>query len=277
MSSNSSSRSGPPPSKHSASTSSQSGSTSSASGPVDIKANLIALAKTIQFSWFAGHVFVLLGFFLYLITFRSGGRAANFWYRLIYAAVIESFGIIIFQTYKHKSFNPVILLGDDNVQYLLIAFLWLFYKRVTITIVPFAIFSIFHTLTYSRAYLFPALGYSAQHNISVSIGSFVRRFNDKSIAIAANFELILLLYLFLQVFLTFQLKALFVFLTYVVFIKLRYEKSNFTRNTLKVWEVRVDGLVAHPNVPNGVKQGWISFKRFIRQYLGRPIDVQKVN
>ncbi|ODV59828.1 uncharacterized protein ASCRUDRAFT_76779 [Ascoidea rubescens DSM 1968] len=234
-----------------------------------IKDNLIALAKTAQFAWFSGHIITLTSAFWYLLSFKSNSLT-KFWYRLFFLGVIESFGVIIFQAYKSGPFNVKKILNDDNVQYLYAALLWLFSPITTLALFPFIFFSIFHTLTYSRACLFPALNIQSDSAISKTIANFIRTNNDKSIRLAANFELILFVWLFFKL-LTFKSSAWLDFILYFFFIKVRYEKSVFSRETLSEWVVRVDSLVADPRVPPQIKNYYTEFKTIARKTLGKPL------
>ncbi|QPG75515.1 hypothetical protein FOA43_002870 [Brettanomyces nanus] len=50
------------------------------------------------------------------------------------------------------------------------------------------------------------------------------------------------------------------FVLHGFFMRLRYEKSIFTRTCFKKLEVRIDGLTSHPALPPVVKKYWIDLK-----------------
>jgi hypothetical protein len=235
-----------------------------------------ANVQTIQFAWFVGHVLGFLGAVFYCLFSLKVFKAPNFpkfWYKESYVAIIFTFGIILFQTYKGKRVTPDAILKDDNLHYLLVAGLWLFTKPFVGTLPPFMVFSLFHILTYVRSYILPALGYSATSTISSSIQSFVKNYNDRFMMLAASWEFGLVFVLFFR-FLTFRPGTSFPFLLYVVFIKTRHDQSFYTRNTVKNWEVRMDSLVGHPSMPGGVKQVWVQFKDTIRR-VSNMVSVKK--
>ncbi|KAK9475474.1 uncharacterized protein V1510DRAFT_4404 [Dipodascopsis tothii] len=226
---------------------------------------LLDMVKTLQFSWFAGHVLVLLGVLFYLIStikFSTNTAWARFWYRESFFSVIITYSIVLFRTYKSSSPTTTTLLRDDNVQYLAIALLWLFSRPLLITLPSFAIYSFFHVLTYSRSVLLPALGHGASSPLSTRIQSFVDTNNDKFTSVVANLELLLLARLAVNA-ITFQKGSWVTVLIYGAFMHFRYEQSVFTKFAVRNWEVRIDGLVAHPSVPAPVRLGWIRLKQIV--------------
>jgi len=93
----------------------------------NIQQRLLALAQTLQFAWFVGHVTLLLctlRYSLSYITFRTASKWAAFSYRTAFAAAAVTYGIVVFKGYRARAKSgkgqgsPVALLGDENVQYL---------------------------------------------------------------------------------------------------------------------------------------------------------------
>ena len=91
---------------------------------------LAALAQTLQFGWFAGHVFLLLATMRYslsYITFNTASKWAAFSYRLAFVSATATYGIVVYKTIRArlrqgvKVTQPniaITLLADENVQYL---------------------------------------------------------------------------------------------------------------------------------------------------------------
>ncbi|KAK9461070.1 uncharacterized protein V1516DRAFT_674948 [Lipomyces oligophaga] len=242
-------------------------STGSASPPASSSANLIKLAKTLQFGWFVGHVFVLLGVFFYFLSalrFNTGSSWARFWYRESYFAVIVTYGIVLYRS--HRASTPTFrrLIRDDNFQYLLIALLWFISKPLFFTTLPFAIYSAFHVLTYLRTNLLPALGQASSAPLPTKIQTFVDNYNDKCTSLVANLELVLFVRLFLRA-LTFRRGSWITLLIYGSFVRLRLEGSVYSRQALRNWGVRIDSLMAHPKVPPAVKGYWEKAKTMAQQ------------
>ncbi|KAK9451402.1 uncharacterized protein V1518DRAFT_408460 [Limtongia smithiae] len=234
---------------------------------VPLQQRLLKLAKSLQFAWFSGHVLVLTGTFFYALSavrFASASRWAVFWYREAFLSVVATYGIVLFRSYKAAAPTATTLIRDDNVQYLAIALLWLISRPLFVTLPPFAIYSFFHVLTYVRTNVLPTIGQPPNAPLAVKIQAFVDNYNDKFTALVANLELVLLMRLFLTA-LAFRRGSWISLLVYGSFIRLRFEQSVFTKQAVHNWEVRVDGLIAHPKVPVPVKTGWAKVKTAMKQ------------
>jgi len=87
---------------------------------------LAALAQTLQFAWFAGHVTLLLATMRYslsYITFNYYSRWASFSYRTAFLSACVTYGIVVYKAYRArvragKQNGLVALATDENVQYL---------------------------------------------------------------------------------------------------------------------------------------------------------------
>jgi hypothetical protein len=87
---------------------------------------LAALAQTLQFAWFGGHVFLLfatLRYSLSYVTFNSASKWAAFSYRLAFLSATVTYGIVVYKAYRArmrqgKQGGVLTLAADENVQYL---------------------------------------------------------------------------------------------------------------------------------------------------------------
>ena len=89
---------------------------------------LMALAETLQFAWFCGHVTLLLctvQYALAYITFKYYSGLAKFTYRTAFVAAAATYGIVVYKSVRARarqgraqSGGIMALLGDENVQYL---------------------------------------------------------------------------------------------------------------------------------------------------------------
>lgn len=100
--------------------------TSSPSVPLGQR--FMALAQTLQFAWFAGHVTLLLctlRYSLSYITFNYYSGWAKFTYRTAFIAAAATYGIVVFKAYKARmragkggQQGYMAMAADENVQYL---------------------------------------------------------------------------------------------------------------------------------------------------------------
>lgn len=211
-----------------------------------------------------GHLVTLISVIFYSLTFiRIGHRTQFFWFYLATLGIIESFGILIFQLVSKKSLQVSGLLKDDNTQYFLLGcFFLLLRPHIMLPLLPFGLFSAFHVLAYTRGHLLPVFGL-ADSPIAAQVGHFVNNNNTKSIQVASLLEIISWVWLLVRV-ITFRKRSLTPFLVYSLFLKLRFEKSVFTRNHVKRLELRIESAVNNANNPT-VKNIWIQFKDVARR------------
>lgn len=88
---------------------------------------MMALAQTLQFAWFVGHVSLLLCAIRYglsYITFHPNSKWAMFSYRISFIAAAATYGIVVFKAFRARARagktqgGAAALAADENVQYL---------------------------------------------------------------------------------------------------------------------------------------------------------------
>lgn len=157
------------------------------------------------------------------------------------------------------------------------AFTWLYCKPVFPALLPFAVYSTFHFLTYLRTNLIPTITPTApgapQPAIAETIARFVKKNYDASMHLVANLELFLWARVFLYC-LVFQ-NSWTLLVVYTVFLRARYAQSVFVRDAMKGLELRGDALVTDSKVPEGAKSAWTVAKSLVKRF-GEVSDVGKM-
>jgi len=242
---------------------------------------LAALAQTLQFAWFAGHVTLLLSTLRYglsYITFNFSSRWASFSYRTAFLSACVTYGIVVYKAYRArmragKQSGVVALATDENVQYLIMALTWLFSRQIPLAILPFSVYSIFHVATYVRSNLLPTIqpppaaqaGAKPQASAaSDAIGRFVKEYYDGSMTLVALLEI----FLWFRVFgsaLLFQRGSWILLVVYTVFFRARVAQSSFVQEAISQLTARIDAQLANQSTPPAAKQGWATFKTVVRQ------------
>ncbi|PWY96316.1 endoplasmic reticulum protein [Aspergillus sclerotioniger CBS 115572] len=255
---------------------------------------LKALAQTLQFAWFAGHVTLLLSVLRYVlsyITFNYYSSSAQASYRLAFVSAAATYGIVVYKGHiargRLQGSVPSIVLklaGDENVQYLGMALVWLYSRQIPLALLPFSVYSVFHVATYTRAQLIPTIQGPAQgaaapgsptspsapkpaarsSPLGDTIGRFVKQYYDASMHLVAQLEMSLLFRLALAI-LTFSKGSFVLFVIYLAFFRARYAQSSFVQQAVRHFTARVDASVSHQSTPPAVRQGWESFKGFVGQ------------
>ncbi|KAJ4289024.1 Transmembrane nucleoporin [Kalmusia sp. IMI 367209] len=242
---------------------------------------LAALAQTLQFAWFAGHVTLLLATFRYslsYITFNSASRWASVSYRTAFLSACVTYGIVVYKAYRArvrqgKQGSILSLATDENVQYLIMALIWLFSRQIPMAVLPFAVYSVFHVATYVRSNLLPTIqpppagaqaGAKPAGGLSDVIGKFVKEYYDGSMTLVAILEIGLWVRVFGSA-LLFQKGSWILLVVYTVFFRARYAQSSFVQGAITQLTARIDAQLANQSTPPVARQGWGTFKSIIAQ------------
>ncbi|KAK7182362.1 hypothetical protein DPSP01_002339 [Paraphaeosphaeria sporulosa] len=242
---------------------------------------LAALAQTLQFAWFAGHVTLLLSTFRYslsYVTFNTASRWAAFSYRTAFLSACVTYGIVVYKAYRArvrqgKQGGVLSLATDENVQYLIMALIWLFSRQIPMAVLPFAVYSVFHVATYVRSNLLPTIqpppagaqpGTKSASGLSDAIGKFVKEYYDGSMTLVAILEIALWFRVFGSA-LLFQKGSWILIAVYTVFFRARYAQSTFVQGAITQLTARVDAQLANQSTPPVARQSWGTFKNVIRQ------------
>ncbi|GAA97703.1 uncharacterized protein L969DRAFT_68040 [Mixia osmundae IAM 14324] len=237
--------------------------------------------------WAAGHALVLvstLTILLGLITFN--GRSSRAYY-LAYSGALVSWGIVVYKSLGIPSLNRAYIqraLLDENVQYLLLALYFFFNKPIQASLIPFATFSLFHTLTFARTILLPkppaassskkdASPASAGANLSKSIQTWVKKNYEHAMLFVSFVELGVMAQVTLGA-LTFQ-NSFLIPIVYAHFLRFRYYLSPQTRDAFAWFSQQLDHLTANPNCPPAVKRGVNAARDIIIRYAESVIAVQQ--
>ncbi|KAI1957488.1 Transmembrane nucleoporin [Ophidiomyces ophidiicola] len=208
-------------------------------------------------------------------------------YRFAFIAAAATYGIVVYKAHvtrgdlKGSVLAIVMKLGaDENVQYLLIALVWLYARQITIAVFPFAIYSFFHVATFTRSHVIPTIQPPKEADaaassssapptpkpspLSEAIGRFIKQYYDASMGLVASLELALLLRL-VGTALTFSSGSWILLVVYFFFFRARYAGSRYVRGTVAQLNERIEVTISHQNTPPVVRQGWQVLKDSIQR------------
>lgn len=262
-------------------------------------AQISKLARTAQFYWYLSHVFAI--FFMALCTIISVFKG-NFnysairYYQLSITSIIITYLIVIRQTYRAKPITFLFsqffqLVGDDNVQYLLLASMLRFFaSRIygginATTLQPFTIFALFHSLSYFQSMILPflsPLSAGTKQKISSGIQSFVKKYNETSLIIASNMELMTAVTYSVQTLISvvtmkilkpslfaMNLKTVCMCASYVTFCKVRYDQSRYMQTLINSYDMRFNQLIYGSRfIPQSLKGILVQLRSLIISVLG---------
>lgn len=257
-----------------------------------LQERLLALAKTLQFAWFAGHLTLILATFRYSFSWlrmNYYGGMAQFCYRTSFIAAALTYGIVVYKTQRARAKTNTLgpnsyigLLADENVQYLAMALVWLFSPQYPLALLPYSIYSVFHVATYSRANLIPTIlapkptpeadgaaspsrKPTVQSPLADQIGAFVKEYYDASMSVVSSLEILLWLRILLSA-IFFQRRSWILIVLYTAFLRARYTQSSHVQNSFAQLSSRVDSLVASQGTPPAARQAWQTAKEAARQF-----------
>jgi len=251
---------------------------------------LMHLAQTLQFGWFVGHLTLILCTLRYglsYLTFNYYSFWAKFSYRTAFVAAAATYGIVVYKAFRARARagtrpqgSPMALAGDENVQYLVMALVWLFSRQVPLALLPFTVYSIFHVATYTRANLLPTITPAQQSAttgtspgarpptrsspLGDSIGRFVKEYYDVSMTVVAGLEIFLWVRILLSA-VTFTKGSWILLAVYTVFFRARYSQSSFVQGAIGEFTARIDAVVANQSTPPVARRLWQSLKSIVRQ------------
>lgn len=250
---------------------------------------LIAVAQTLQFAWFIGHLTLILSVIRYSLSWIRMNyytRMAQFSYRLAFMAAALTYGIVVYKTLRARSkagmkLSPqvaITLIGDENVQYLLMALIWLFSPQYPIAMLPYCVYSVFHFATYTRSTVIPTVvpptqgatspGGKPQYNshpLADAIGNFVKEYYDASMSVVSGLEIALWARLLLSAIL-FQRRSWILLAIYSTFLRARFGQSAHVQGSFARLEARIDNLVGAQGTPPAARQVWDGVKGGARQF-----------
>jgi len=247
---------------------------------------------TLQFGWFTGHLMLLICVFRYgisYLTFNYYSRSAQVSYRLAFASAAVTYGIVVYKAYRARMRGGVkpqqaaiALAGDENVQYLFMALVWLFSRQMPLALLPFTVYSVFHVATYTRTNLLPTLQppksppqaapssptsprpASSSSPLANSIGKFVKEYYDSSMTLVALLEIALWSRVLLSA-ITFTKGSWVLLVIYTVFLRARYAQSQFHQGAVAQGTARVDAALSNQNTPPVARQIWETTKGLTKQ------------
>ncbi|KAK9696481.1 Transmembrane nucleoporin [Basidiobolus ranarum] len=256
--------------------------------PASLVERIKPLVMNPRFAWWIGHCIVTISTFFYFYNKVFGSAAsAQSWYSKIYIGVLISYGITVWKTYGVPQFNSAFLqrvFMDDNVHYMLMGLLWYISPSLFVTVIPFAVYSLFHVIDFARVTLLPTIfpdinsttrsaGGSQAANLAKGMKHFKDTYYDAAMKNVAKVEVIGVMGLQLLGAITFQLSPIGT-LFYANFLRIRYHLSPHVRQTFAEVRGFLDKHLlpptANPKIPAMVSKVYTFARDGIISY-GQPI------
>ncbi|KAG8895364.1 hypothetical protein FRB99_000624 [Tulasnella sp. 403] len=245
----------------------------------------------------SGHFLLLVSSIRYLLswlTFKS--TSYTVWYQAAYVGAIMSYAIVVYKSLGVPQPNMTYMrkaLADENFQYFTLALFWFFIKPIPLTLVPYATFSLFHALTFTRTNIIPKVfpptpvpgqpERSTQHGFAKAIHAWVKANYDLAMRYVAWTELLILVRVtvgavlgfipFLSSRMPFK-NSIFCPLLFAHFVRLRYYHSGFTRQVVYTADAAINQYVNSPGAQPMMRQAWEPLRMAIVRWGGSVIEPQ---
>jgi len=252
--------------------------------PPSLTERFVKLAQSLQFVWFVGHVSMLIFSFryaLYYISMKTGSSWAGLSYRVAFISAIITYGIVVYKGFRARlrqgrPTTAIALISDENVQYLLMALVWLWARQVPLALFPFAVYSIFHVATYVRGNILPTVYPPTTTSpearprptgaVADAIGNFIRDYYDASMTVVALLEIALWFRLLFSA-VIFTRGSWIQLGLYTLFLRSRYSQSKFVSNSLANLGARADAHLAKQGTDPRVRQAWEGVKGGLKHFV----------
>jgi len=237
------------------------------------------MATTQHYLWASGHFILLVSALRYFIAWVTFKSVSTWWYKASFTGALISYAIVCQKSLGMPQPNTTYIrraMVDENVQYFLLALFWWSSKPITVTLLPYAIFSLFHALTFMRTTLMPQFlppgppsssnGAPQPHPLSKKLQAWVKANYDSAMKVVAYAELLILVRVVLGA-MTFQ-NSLLSPLIYAHFLRQRYYQSAFTRESISVTAAWIDKMVRKPGNPLMAIQIWDKVQALVGRWAG---------
>ncbi|KAG9103078.1 ATP-dependent RNA helicase [Ceratobasidium sp. 370] len=199
-------------------------------------------------------------------------------YRMAYIGGLTSYGIVCFKALGTPAANLDFLkraMADENCQYFLLAIFWLLTKPVSLSLVPYAIFSTFHVLTFVRTTVLPKLAppkpparegerQSKDTPLQKQLHALVKSQYDPAMNVCAHAELVILFRTILGVPLLWN--GFLAPIAFAHFLRLRFYYSMFSRSAIRGADARM--LNYANNAPEPVKGTYMKARELVTRWSG---------
>ncbi|KAI8902617.1 hypothetical protein BC833DRAFT_572694 [Globomyces pollinis-pini] len=225
------------------------------------------IAMNIQFLWFVGHLTTVSQAIFSLIYSGTWN-----YYKAFYGTLI-SYAIILYKSHGVPQLNKDFLaktLQDENAQYFLVALVWSTAAPIKVALIPFATFSLFHSMGYIRSEfipkVFPGNTLPQSKVVASGINSFMTKYQAQAITYVAYSEVwVILPMTIITIF--WGGTSFFTPIMYSQFLQFRYLSSPITREVFTTSELTLDKYLDTETISPTVRNGYLKVKEVIKRYV----------
>jgi len=208
---------------------------------------------------------------------------------------VVSYGLVTYRAFASQPYTRATLqraLMDENVQYVLMALIWLWVKPIWPTLLPYITFSAFHFVSFLGSTIIPliapppakqraASGRSSDatsapptqgpaQGIYKAINRFTKTYYESAMVFVAYAEVFILARVLIGA-LIFQ-NSILLPLAYAHFLRLRFYMSTFTRASIQRCKAELDAYAHHQSCPEVVRKVYLLLTDVISRYASNVLN-----
>ncbi|KAK0535483.1 Transmembrane nucleoporin [Tilletia horrida] len=250
-------------------------------------------AQLIHLTWGGAHALVAICGIRYVLgrLLLSSDPLVRY-YRLAYAAAVVSYGLVTYRAFANQPYTRATLqraLMDENVQYVLMALIWLWVKPIWPTLLPYITFSAFHFVSFLGSTIIPLVApppqpaskrasgagapppaQSPAQGIYKAINRFTKTYYESAMVFVAYAEVFILVRVLVGA-IIFQNSWLLP-LAYAHFLRLRFYMSTFTRASIQRCKAELDAYTQHQACPEAVRKVYLLLTDVIARYASNVLN-----
>ncbi|KAI8328321.1 hypothetical protein BC941DRAFT_385582 [Chlamydoabsidia padenii] len=223
-----------------------------------------------QFYWWCGHIAVVCNSLFYFTSVSSFHSDSVYYYRA-YLGALVSYAIVSYKSIGLPKRWQLDTFRNENIQYLALAFYWYSYQPVTVTLVPYFVFSLFHAFGYIQSTIIPELFPTEPlvGQLCHTIKTYTDNYHELAMQMAAFTEVIVILPRLLLGVLLFRTSIL-ALIVFGHFVRLRYYLSPYTQQAVSQSTLILDHYLLpptnHPQVPSWLSKLYFNLRGILSRY-----------
>ncbi|CAD6921864.1 unnamed protein product, partial [Tilletia controversa] len=215
------------------------------------------------------------------------------YYRIAYAAAVVSYGLVTYRAFANQPYTRATLqraLMDENVQYVLMALVWLWVSPIWPTLLPYITFSAFHFISFLGSTIIPLVAPPPQakrssrgsdaaapppaqgpaQGIYKAINRFTKTYYESAMVFVAYAEVLILVRVLIGA--LFFRNSILLPLAYAHFLRLRFYMSTFTRASIQRCKAELDAYAHHQACPEVVRKVYLLLTDVISRYASNVLN-----
>ncbi|ORX44531.1 hypothetical protein BCR36DRAFT_334571 [Piromyces finnis] len=231
------------------------------------KTSKFSSLMNLQYVWFMGHLTTVLCTVLYI--FSALYRPFMSFYKRAFMGVLLSYSIVLYKLYGAPKLNKMYwmrLTNDENLQYMILAFVWMTSPPFFVLLLPYAIFSLFHALEYIISVLLPLFvpnQTESQKALIIKIRNFINTYQPITVQFIARLEVVGILPLLILMVLFRRASFVQPFI-FVQFLRFRYISSPLVQREFTSLRLTLDSkLLGNEKVPAFAQNAYVKIRDFV--------------